>query len=159
MPREPIPIWCFAVVVVRKNDRFLLIQERKHGQQWYLPSGSVEPGETFADAALRETLEEAGIPVRLLGIIRVEHSPRLTSARLRVIFLAEPIDNTPPKSEPDEESLQAEWVRLDELGRYALRGEDVREFFDYVANGGAVFPQSIVRPESVPYRSHSRELP
>ncbi|MBW4521717.1 MAG: NUDIX hydrolase [Scytolyngbya sp. HA4215-MV1] len=158
MPREPIPMWCFAVAVVRKGDRFLLIQERKHGQQWYLPSGSVELGETFASAALRETLEEAGIPVRLVGIIRVEHSPRATSARLRVVFLAEPVDDTPPKSEPDEESLKAEWVRLDELDRYTLRGEGVRELFAYVAAGGAIFPQSILRPEGSPYRAQSMEL-
>jgi phosphatase NudJ len=34
----------------------------------------VDPGETFAEAAVRETIEEAGILVTLKGILRVEHT-------------------------------------------------------------------------------------
>lgn len=85
MAREPIPTWCFAVVVVRRGDRFLLVHERKHGQLWYLPAGRVEPGESFATAACRETLEEAGVPIRVTGLIRVEHShPRCSPLARRV---------------------------------------------------------------------------
>src|SRR4051812_21976008 len=112
MAREPIPTWCFALVVVRRGDQFLLVHERKHGQLWYLPAGRVEPGESFADAAVRETLEEAGIPVRITGVIRVDHSPSPVGARMRVIFLADPAADTPPKSVPDDESLGAAWVTL-----------------------------------------------
>jgi phosphatase NudJ len=151
MSREPIPTWCFAVVVVRRGDHFLLVHECKHGQLWYLPAGRVEPGETFADAARRETLEESGIPVTLTGILRVEHSPAPTGARLRVVFLAEPADDTSPKSIPDEESLGAAWVRLDELADYPLRGDEVSELFAYVARGGAVYPMSVLQPEGMPY--------
>src|SRR5262245_12738980 len=81
MAREPIPTWCFALVVVRKGDQFLLVHEKKKNQPWYLPAGRVEPGESFAEAAVRETLEEAGIPIRLTGVIRVEHSPGPYGAR------------------------------------------------------------------------------
>ena len=116
----------FALVVVRKGDRFLLIQESKYGEPWYLPGGRVEAGESFADAAVRETREEAGVPVRVTGVLRIEHSPTKAGSRIRVLFLAEPTDDTPPKSEPDDESLRAEWVALDELPNYALRGEPVR---------------------------------
>lgn len=147
MPRAPIPTWCFALVVVRKGDHFLLVQESKYGQPWYLPAGRVEEGESFADAAVRETLEEAGIPVRVTGIIRVEHSPSPAGARMRVIYLAEPTDDTPPKTEPDDESLGAAWVTLDELPNYALRGDEVAELFAHVANGGAVYPPELIRPE------------
>ena len=51
MPRDPIPTWFFALVVVRQGDRFLLVHEAKHGQDWYLPAGRVEPGESLTDAA------------------------------------------------------------------------------------------------------------
>ncbi len=63
MPRSPVPTWYFALVVVRLGPRFLIVQERKHGQLWYLPAGRVEPGENITDAARRETLEESGVPV------------------------------------------------------------------------------------------------
>jgi 8-oxo-dGTP pyrophosphatase MutT (NUDIX family) len=69
MAREPIPTWSFALVLVRLSRRFLLVHERKHGQLWYLPAGRVEPGETFAAAAHRETREEAGIDIVLEGVV------------------------------------------------------------------------------------------
>jgi phosphatase NudJ len=153
MPREPIPTWCFALVVVRKGDRFLLVQESKYGEPWYLPAGRVEAGESFADAAVRETLEEAGIPVRVTGVIRVEYSPSPAGSRLRVIFLAEPIDDTPPKTEPDDESLGAAWVPLDELAKYKMRGEEVAELFAFIADGGTVYPPELLQPEGRPYRA------
>ncbi len=151
MPRDPIPTWCFALVVVRRGDRFLLVHERKHGQLWYLPAGRVEFGESFMAAARRETLEEAGIPIRLTGVIRVEHSPFERGARMRVVFLAEPADDAPPKTVADDESLGAEWVSLAELERYPLRGEEVRDLFEYVASGGPVSPLSILQHEGMPY--------
>ena len=126
MPRSSIPTWCFAVTVVRKDDRFLLVHERKHGSTWYLPAGRVEPGETFFDAALRETLEETGVPVTLDGILRIEHKARADSARFRVIFVAHPAADVPPKSTPDDESLGAGWFTLDQLTSLPLRGPDVQ---------------------------------
>jgi phosphatase NudJ len=153
MPREPIPTWCFALVVVRKGDRFLLIQESKYGEPWYLPGGRVEAGESFADAAVRETREEAGVPVRVTGVIRVEHSPTKAGSRIRILFLAEPTDDTPPKSEPDDESLRAEWVALEELPNYTLRSEEVAELFAHVANGGTVYPPELLQPEGAPFRA------
>ena len=151
MPRDPIPVWCFALVVVRREDRFLVIQERKHGQLWYLPGGSVEPGERIVDAAVRESLEESGVPVALDGILRIEHTPRPDgTARMRVIFVAHPVDDTPPKAEPDADTLGAAWVTLDELARLPLRGAEVRELFSYVARGGAVHPLDLLVREGVP---------
>lgn len=144
-------MWCFAVVVVRRGDQFLIVHERKHGQLWYLPAGRVEPGETFVAAAQRETLEETGVPVRVVGILRVEHSPRPTGARMRVVFLAEAVDDTPPKSVPDEESLGAAWVRLEQLADYSLRGDEVQELIGYVAAGGTVYPAGLLQPEGMPY--------
>lgn len=152
MARAPIPTWCFVLVVVRQGDRFLLVHERKHGQRWYVPAGRVEPGETFAAAALRETAEEAGIPIALEGVLRVEHSPHPDgSARLRVVYVARPADQTPPKSLPDEESLGAAWVGLGELDRLPLRGLEVRELLRAVAAGAPVLPLGAVTHEGAPW--------
>ena len=110
MSRNPIPTWFFVLVIVRLGRRFLLVHERNHGARWYLPAGRVEPTEQLVDAAVRETLEETGVPVRLDGILRVEHTPDARGqARCRVLFLAHSISDVQPKSTPDTESLGAGW--------------------------------------------------
>lgn len=70
-------------------------------------------------------------------ILRIEHTPMPDGVvRCRVFFLGHPRDDTPPKSVPDEDTLGAHWVALDELDRYPLRGQEVRDIFEYVAQGG-----------------------
>ena len=148
MPRDPIPTWFFALVVVRQGDRFLLVHEAKHGQGWYLPAGRVEPGETLAQAAERETLEETGVPVVLDGVLRVEHTPRHDgTARVRVIFVGHPAADVPPKSIADEESLEAAWFALDDLDDLPLRTPEVRNILRHVHHGGAVYPLGLIANE------------
>ena len=152
MARDPIPTWYFVLVVVRLGHRFLLVHERKHGQLWYLPAGRVEPGETFVQAALRETLEETGVPVVVEGILRVEHTPSAAgTARVRVILVARPQDDTQPKRQPDGDSLGAAWVTLEDLGRLPLRGPEVRQILEHVSRGAAIFPLGLITLEGYPF--------
>ena len=150
MTRKSIPTYCFALVVVRLGHRFLLVQERKHGQLWYLPAGRVEPGETIVAAAHRETLEEAGVRVRLDGLLRIQHTPGSDSQRIRYIFSATPTDDTPPKSVADDESLAARWVTIAEMNELPLRGSEVLNWAQYVLNGGAVYPLTLLTDETAP---------
>ena len=153
MPRPSIPTWFFALTVVRRDERFLLVRERKHGQVWYLPAGRVEPGETLAAAALRETREESGLEVRLQGVLRIEHQPLPDGgARVRVYFLAAPADDAPPKSRPDHDSLEAGWFTLEEAGRLSLRGGEVLDALRYVNRGGLVYPLTVLVGEGMPFR-------
>ncbi len=71
MSRTPVPTWYFALVVVRQGHRFLLTQEKKYGSTWSIPGGRVEPGETLIDAAMREVVEETGVPV-IFGVITAD---------------------------------------------------------------------------------------
>lgn len=149
IPRPPTPTWAFAVTMVRRDHQFLLVQEDKPGQPWYFPAGLVELGEGFAEAAVRETLEEAGVAVRLTGIVKMVHTPRDDSARLRVVFVAEPMGDDTPKSIPDEHSLQARWVSSAELDEYLLRGDSVRQLIRDLEQGCPVFPLSVLETERV----------
>jgi|YNPNPStandDraft_1061719.scaffolds.fasta_scaffold65748_2 8-oxo-dGTP pyrophosphatase MutT (NUDIX family) len=152
MARDPIPTWFFVLVVVRLGRRYLLVRERKHGQLWYLPAGRVEPGETFVQAAQRETLEEASIPIVIEGVLRVEHSPQPDgTARVRVIFIAHPADDTPPKIHADQESLGAGWFTLDELETLPLRGDEVREIFRYVNQSPSIYPVGLITYEGAAF--------
>lgn len=151
MSRKPIPTFYLAAVVVRHEDRFLLVQERKRGAPWSLPAGRVEPFESLADGAVRETLEESGVAVRLTGILRLEHTPRERGARVRAIFLGEPVGDPTPKQEPDEESLGARWVTIEEVGGLELRRPEVEHMLRYVAAGGVAYPLEVLQEEGTPY--------
>ena len=143
MSRDAIPTWAFALVLVKRGLRFLLVHERKHGQGWYLPAGRVEPGETFEEAAIRETREEAGVEIELEGVLRIQHTPRADGARLRVFFLARQRDDTAPKSAPDEHSLEARYFGVDELAGLPLRGDEVEAWMRYALAHPPLAPTSL----------------
>ncbi|MEE8360602.1 MAG: NUDIX domain-containing protein [Gemmatimonadales bacterium] len=150
MTRDPTPIWCFALVVVRQDDKFLVIQERKHGQLWYLPAGRVERTEDFFTAARREAEEEAGFRVRLTGIVRMEHTPVPGDrARLRIVFEGVPEE---PIEHPQggQDALAAAWVTPAEAAELPLRAEELPALFRHVANEGSM-PIQVLTREDAPY--------
>ncbi|MEO8701397.1 MAG: NUDIX hydrolase [Kofleriaceae bacterium] len=146
MARAALPTWYFALVVVRRGHRFLMTQEKKYGSTWSIPGGRVEPGESLADAAVREVYEETGVPVQLDGILRVEHTPG-DQVRMRVLFTGTAIDDTEPKTTADDESLGAAWLTLDEIRTRPLRGAELCALLESVASGRQVFPLELLGHE------------
>lgn len=144
MSRPPIPTWYFALVVVRRGHRFLMTQEQKYGSTWSIPGGRVEPGESIIDAAVREVVEETGIPVRIDGILRIEHAANDSTARVRVLLTGTPLDDTEPKSIADQESLGAAWLTLEEIRSRKLRGAELRALLESVEGGRQVFPLELL---------------
>lgn len=59
--------FCVSVYIYNpKSRKFLLIKHRKLGK-WIQPGGHIEPNEDPEEAALRETFEETGLNVKLVG--------------------------------------------------------------------------------------------
>ena len=77
------------------------------------------------------------MPVSLEGIVRVEPTPGAGgTGRCRVVFVVRPTDDTPPRAEPDTETLGAGWPTLEETAELPARGPEVLEVFEPVASGG-----------------------
>lgn len=145
-----IPTRSYALVLVQNGDRFVLVQET--GKEWYLPAGRVEPGETFFEAAVRETREEAGCEVELTGIWRIEHSPSRDRARLRVVFSGRPKHpEAPLKDFADMHSSQAKWFTFDEAVGLTFRGDDVLALLEFVRRGGQPYPLGLLTQENDPW--------
>ena len=69
-----------VAAVIRDPSDSVLLQRSKEGV-WNLPAGAVDPGETIAQAMIREVFEETGLtvrPVRLLGVIGAGPCHRIT---------------------------------------------------------------------------------
>lgn len=78
-PSESLRLAAVALTLVRGDDgapAFLLTRRaaklRRHGGQWALPGGRVDPGESAVEAALRELREELGLALpesHVLGLL------------------------------------------------------------------------------------------
>jgi len=135
-----------ATVVVR-DGRLLLVEEAIDGRQVLnQPAGHLEPNETLAAAAVRETLEETGWTVRLSAFIGTYQwtAPDGTPF-LRFAYAAEPQSHDPDRP-LDDGILRAVWLTPAELRAdpARLRSPLVWEVVaDYLA--GQRHPLSIVR--------------
>ncbi|SRR5579875_231519 len=67
-------VGCSAVVFDDTRERILLTQ-RADNRQWCLPGGQLEPGESVAEACLRELHEETGLIGQVKRLIGVYSSP------------------------------------------------------------------------------------
>ncbi len=98
-----VPVWGEQVLLCRRNI------EPRHGM-WTLPAGFMELGETTADGALRETIEEAGARIEMqtlfsvLNVVRVGQVHLFYRARMLDTHLA-----------PGPESIEARLFREDEV--------------------------------------------
>jgi len=85
-----------VATVIEDDGRYLLVEERDKfsGELVFnQPAGHLEPNETLAEAALRETLEETGWQIELCGILGVAlyTAPVNQVTYVRTTFLAAPL--------------------------------------------------------------------
>ena len=110
-----VPAWQDQVLLCRRNI------EPRHGY-WTLPAGFMELGETAAEGALRETIEEAGAHIELgplftfLNVVRV--------GQLHLYFRARLLDT---EFAPGPETIEAQLFREDEIPWDELAFRTVRE--------------------------------
>jgi 8-oxo-dGTP pyrophosphatase MutT (NUDIX family) len=111
-----------AAVAIYDEDRRILLGLHSDQKIWVLPGGLIEPGETPADAAVRETFEETGLIVKLTSLLGVYGGPELIvdyvngdrASYVGTIFRGSVIGGTP---RPDaEETLELRYFSRADLG-------------------------------------------
>jgi 8-oxo-dGTP pyrophosphatase MutT (NUDIX family) len=113
------------VVVTNPAGEVLLIR-RSDNDNWAVPGGAIDLGESLVQAAVRETREETGIDCEVTGLVGIYTDPRhvilYTSngeARLEfsIVLTARATGGEPTRS---EESIDVRWVPRKDLGGYFM---------------------------------------
>jgi ADP-ribose pyrophosphatase YjhB (NUDIX family) len=115
-----------ANVIVTNQAGELLLIRRADNDNWALPGGAMDLGESLVDAARRETAEETGIRVEITGLVGIYTDPShvilyTSNGEVRqefsVVFTARPISGQPT---PSDESREVHWVPPEAVGPLAM---------------------------------------
>lgn len=118
----------------------LLLQRRRDTDQWAIPGGKQDVGETPSACAVRECHEETGVFARVTGILGVYSDPAhlveyTSNGEVRqeyeVSLIGEPVGGEP--SENDEASEVA-WIAPADLDQYDIHPTMRRQLDDYLNN-------------------------
>jgi ADP-ribose pyrophosphatase YjhB (NUDIX family) len=116
-----VPVWGEQVLLCKRN-----IEPRRG--LWTLPAGFMELGESTADGALRETVEEAGVQVEMQGLFAV-----LSVVHVGQVHLFYRARMLSPAVDPGPETMEARLfdeadIPWDEIAFHTVR-ETLQRFF------------------------------
>jgi len=102
-------------VVVRDDGRIAVIHRPRY-DDWSLPKGKLDPGESFQDGAVREVLEETGVRGRIVGELEAtSYADRKGRAKLVRWYRME-LDGDPSDFAPNDEVDELRWLTPGEAG-------------------------------------------
>ena len=110
-----VPVWGEQVLLCKRAI------EPRYGF-WTLPAGFMELGETLADGAIRETVEEAGAKIELQDLFTVMNVVRV--GQVHLFYRARMIDAT---LDPGPETLEARLFHEHEIPWDEIAFRTVRE--------------------------------
>jgi ADP-ribose pyrophosphatase YjhB (NUDIX family) len=113
-------------VVVTNSAGAILLIRRSDNQNWAVPGGAIDLGESMVQAGVRETKEETGIDCEITGLVGIYTDPKhqilyTSNGEVRqefsIVLTARATGGTPTRS---DESSDVRWVAREDLGEYAM---------------------------------------
>jgi ADP-ribose pyrophosphatase YjhB (NUDIX family) len=108
-------------VVVANDAGEILMIRRTDNDNWAVPGGAIDLGESVGQAAVRETREESGIECEITGVVGIYSDPKhvilYTSngearQEFSIVLSARPLSGQPT---PSSESSEVRWVPVSEV--------------------------------------------
>lgn len=143
---RPTPLSGGEAAIIDPADGRILLVQRADNAHWAMPGGAYEVGETPAEGAVREALEETGIRCEATALVGVFDS-RLcgtvsTYHIYHFLFLCHPLNRDAPESvATPEEVLTTAWFAEDALPEALHPGHAPRiiEAFRAWHDGGCAY--------------------
>jgi len=131
-----MPVLGVSIAILQNGK--VLLTKRRDFEVWCLPEGEVNPGETLAEAAVREAHEEVGLEVHLERLVGIHTRPQWLTCGGHVVVFAARISGGELVIQP-QEVMEARFFTRDELPNEMLLGhyQQVMDAFDGVC--GAVW--------------------
>jgi ADP-ribose pyrophosphatase YjhB (NUDIX family) len=113
-------------VVVSNDAGEILLIRRTDNDNWSLPGGAMDLGESLTQAGIRETKEETGVDCEITGLVGIYSDPKhvlhYTSndevrQEFTIVLTGYPVGGQLASS---EESSEVRWVRPDDLPDYVM---------------------------------------
>jgi ADP-ribose pyrophosphatase YjhB (NUDIX family) len=113
-------------VVVTNDAGEVLLIRRSDNDNWAVPGGAVDLGESVAGAAVRETKEESGIDCEITGLVGIYSDPKhvilyTSNGEVRqefsIVLTARATGGSPA---PSTETTEVRWIPADQLGGYQM---------------------------------------
>jgi 8-oxo-dGTP pyrophosphatase MutT (NUDIX family) len=116
-----------SVNVIVENDKGeILMIRRTDNDNWAVPGGAIDLGESVREAAIRETKEETGIDVEITGLVGIYSDPKhvihYTSnnevrQEFSIVLVARPLSGQPI---PTDESFITQWMHPSEVNKLQM---------------------------------------
>jgi ADP-ribose pyrophosphatase YjhB (NUDIX family) len=113
------------VGVINERGELLLIR-RTDNENWAMPGGAMDIGESIAEAGVRETREETGVDCEVVRLVGVYTNPRhvmlyTSNGEVRqecsLVFVAHPVGG---ELTPSSESREVRWVAPEDIDGYTM---------------------------------------
>jgi len=117
---------CVGIVPFLDKGRILLVKQYRYRYRfynWEIPSGVVNPGETFEEAAKRELREETGYTAERLAHLKTYH-PNMSIVQTAHLFVGEDLRACqPPTVDEAEFIVEVRQVGFEEAVEMVVSGE------------------------------------
>jgi len=131
--RNPFPT---VDIIIEQGERIVLIMRRNEPQQWAIPGGFCDYGESLEEAAIREAREETGVEAELIEQFHTYSDPRRDSRQhnITTVYIARAIggvmqaqddaqdigvfteDDLPPQFAFDHDQILKDYFRYKKAG-------------------------------------------
>ena len=133
-----------SAIIIRNENKEILLQARTDRNMWGLPGGCQELGEDLRETAIREAYEETGIKLNIEDLVLIN----TLSGNLRKnsypngdvvynntsLYLADVSINSLEKLKGDSETKRLEFFSLDDIPRNLMDKDLILEYKKYLKN-------------------------